>query len=111
MTSPSVSTQYFTAFEPPNPLQLEGGQTLGPITQAYESYGTLNEAKDNCILVCHALTGDAHAAFSSAEDESYIGWGDSFIGPEKANDYIYIQDKAYYEGEISKKYKKTLKSM
>tara|TARA_A100001015_G_C15043258_1_gene741402 strand:- start:2879 stop:4000 length:1122 start_codon:yes stop_codon:yes gene_type:complete len=86
MTSPSVSTQYFTAFEPPNPLQLEGGQTLGPITQAYESYGTLNEAKDNCILVCHALTGDAHAAFSSAEDESYIGWWDRFIGPEKAID-------------------------
>ena len=34
-----------------------------------------------------------------------------YVGLEKANDLIYIQDKAYYEGEISKKYKKTLKSM
>ena len=44
------------------PLQLDCGRELHPIQIAYETYGTLSPAKDNVILVCHALSGDAHAA-------------------------------------------------
>jgi homoserine O-acetyltransferase len=54
-----VETQFLDL---PNPLQLDCGRTLGPIRVAYETYGTLSPARDNVILVCHALSGDAHAA-------------------------------------------------
>ena len=46
----------------PGPLQLDCGRTLHPVRIAYETYGTLSPARDNVILVCHALSGDAHAA-------------------------------------------------
>jgi homoserine O-acetyltransferase len=57
-----VETQYFTFAEPPNAMELDCGRTLGPITLAYETYGTLNADKSNAILICHALSGDAHVA-------------------------------------------------
>ncbi len=79
----TAKTHQFTSSES---LQLESGQTLGPITLAYETYGTLNPNKTNAILVCHALSGDAHAAFIHETDPNYIGWWDSFIGPGKALD-------------------------
>jgi hypothetical protein len=44
------------------PLQLDSGAHLGPITLAYETYGKLSPARDNAILLLHALSGDAHAA-------------------------------------------------
>src|SRR5580693_5874402 len=44
------------------PLELDCGRTLHPVRIAYEAYGTLSPARDNVILVCHALSGDAHAA-------------------------------------------------
>ena len=44
------------------PVTLECGRALSPIRIAYETYGTLSPARDNVILVCHALSGDAHAA-------------------------------------------------
>ncbi len=82
-----VETQYFTFAEPPNELELECGRKLGPITLAYETYGEMNEAKDNVILVLHALSGDAHAAgYSSADEEKPSGWWDIMIGPGKAID-------------------------
>jgi len=80
-----VETKYCTAALPPNELVLESGQKLGPITIAYETYGTLNENKNNAILICHALSGDAHAAgYHSGEDAP--GWWDNMIGPGKAFD-------------------------
>ncbi len=80
-----VTTQSFTFAEPPHPLVLESGKTLGPITLAYETYGELNAEKSNAILVLHALSGDAHAAGFHEEEES-PGWWDAMIGPGKALD-------------------------
>ncbi len=80
-----VDTKYFTFAQPPNELYLEGGQKLGPITLAYETYGELNKDKSNAILICHALSGDAHAA-GLHKGDSHPGWWDSIIGPGKAFD-------------------------
>lgn len=80
-----VETQYHTFYEPPNELKLKSGVKLGPITLAYETYGTLNKDQSNAILVFHALTGDAHAAFYSKGDKN-PGWWDPMIGPGKAFD-------------------------
>src|SRR5208337_2607705 len=54
-------------------LILESGETLGPITLAYETFGTLNKDKSNAILVLHALSGDAHVTGSG-------GWWNNLIG-------------------------------
>ena len=80
-----VTPQIFSFAEPPDTLKLESGRSLGPITLSYETYGTLNEKKSNAILVCHALSGDAHAAGLYSEDKT-VGWWDDLIGPEKALD-------------------------
>src|SRR2546428_7024562 len=97
----TVATQFLDL---PHPIQLDCGQRLHPVRVAYETYGTLSPARDNVILVCHALSGDAHAAgFSStpagagtrdgfaAEDRDgatgrALGWWDGMIGPGKAFD-------------------------
>src|SRR6202047_341530 len=83
------------------PLPLDSGATLAPIRIAYETYGALAPAKDNVILVCHALSGDAHAAGWSDDPDapttvdgmgaaergrSGLGWWDGMIGPGKAFD-------------------------
>lgn len=81
-----VTEQSVTLFESPNELVLESGQTLGPITLAYETYGELNDAKDNAILILHALSGDHHAAGYYHDDDKKPGWWDNFIGPGKAFD-------------------------
>jgi homoserine O-acetyltransferase len=81
-----VATQYVTLAEPPNRLRLEGGGELGPITLAFETYGRLSEKRDNAILVCHALSGDAHVAGLHSSDDHRPGWWDMLIGPGKALD-------------------------
>ena len=81
-----VERQYFTFGEPPNQMQLESGEKLGPITLAYETYGALNERKNNAILITHALSGDSHVAGYYSEDERKPGWWDYMIGPGKAID-------------------------
>jgi homoserine O-acetyltransferase len=81
----TVETQYYTFAHPPNELKLECGKTLGPVTLAYETYGTLNADKSNAILVVHALSGDAHAA-GLHKGEDNPGWWEDMIGPGKAFD-------------------------
>jgi homoserine O-acetyltransferase len=84
-----VPLQSATLFAPPNELTLANSRRLGPITVAYETYGKLSPARDNAIFICHALTGDAHAAgYRSAEDLAArkAGWWDGFIGPGKGLD-------------------------
>ncbi len=81
-----VETQYFTFGDPPGELILISGKKLGPITLAYETYGTLNEKKDNAILILHALSGSAHAAGYHSTEENNPGWWDLYIGPGKPFD-------------------------
>lgn len=66
-------------------LPLESGEILSPVTIAYETYGILNQNKDNAVLICHALTGDAHAAGISKETGK-LGWWEIMIGPGKPFD-------------------------
>lgn len=80
-----VETQYFSFAYPPDELLLESGEKLGPITLAYETYGTLNTDKSNAILILHAFSGDAHAA-GLHPGESIPGWWDNMIGHGKAFD-------------------------
>jgi len=67
-------------------LQLESGRLLGPLTLAYETYGELNAARSNAILVTHAWTGDAHAAGRNTQEDRRPGWWDDMIGPGKVLD-------------------------
>jgi homoserine O-acetyltransferase len=97
----TVEIQYADLAEP---VQLDCGQQLHPVRVAYETYGTLSPQRDNVILVCHALSGDAHAAgFAKAPPQEStrdgfgaedrdgtagkgLGWWDGMIGPGKAFD-------------------------
>ena len=80
-----VETKYFDFAEPPDELLLDCGENVGPITVAYETYGSLNEEKSNAILILHAFSGDAHAA-GWHDGASKPGWWDDMIGPGKAFD-------------------------
>ena len=81
-----VTPKKFRFAEPPDELQLESGQRLGPIDLVYETCGKLNSDKSNAILVFHALSGDAHAAGYHSADDDKPGWWDNAIGPNKAFD-------------------------
>ncbi|UBU17902.1 homoserine O-acetyltransferase MetX [Nonomuraea gerenzanensis] len=97
----TVETRYLDL---PQPLRLDCGRELHPVRVAYETYGVLSPRRDNVILVCHALSGDAHAAgvartpppestrdgFGAEERDGAggkgLGWWDGMIGPGKAFD-------------------------
>ena len=80
----SKPLQYADFFRFKGPLKLELGGVLHEITVAYETYGRLNEAGDNAILICHALSGDSHVARHTASDDP--GWWDIAVGAGKAID-------------------------
>lgn len=80
-----VETQRVVLFTEDDPLRLRGGGTLGPVEVAYETYGTLSAARDNAVFICHALTGDAHAAGLHLGAKKR-GWWDNLIGRGKAVD-------------------------
>jgi homoserine O-acetyltransferase/O-succinyltransferase len=72
-------------YEIPGIFKLESGKTLSHVRIEYEMYGKMNPDKSNVILICHALTGDAHAAGFHAGDKK-PGWWNILIGPNKAFD-------------------------
>ncbi|HSJ29083.1 MAG TPA: homoserine O-acetyltransferase [Acidimicrobiia bacterium] len=87
-----VTTRFHTL---DGPFTTQGGETLDEVTLAYELYGELNEARDNLIVVFHAITGSQHAAGINREVEGvdgrwtadvHRGWWDGFIGPGRAMD-------------------------
>ena len=74
-------TQHFS-----EPLTLACGRTLAAYDIVYETYGTLNAAKSNAILICHALSGHHHAAGYHSSDDKKPGWWEACIGPGKPID-------------------------
>jgi homoserine O-acetyltransferase len=100
----SVGTAETQYLDLPKPVRLDCGRDLRPVRVAYETYGALSPRRDNVILVCHALSGDAHAAgfaktppqestrdgFAAADRDGAagrgLGWWDGMIGPGKAFD-------------------------
>ena len=81
-----VESKSFVFASKPDRLKLDSGQFFGPITVAYETYGQLSSAKDNAVLLLHALSGDHHAAGKQSADDRKPGWWDNFIGPGKGLD-------------------------
>ena len=72
---------------PDGGFRLESGGTLPRIDVAYETYGALSATRDNVVFVCHALTGDAHAAGYTPDDAKRpSGWWDNMIGPGRGID-------------------------
>ncbi len=78
-----VETRYQTWREP---LVLESGASLAPLTLAYEMYGELNATRSNAILIMHALSGDAHVAGRHQPADRKPGWWDTMVGPGRAFD-------------------------
>jgi len=68
------------------PLELQSGASLRDYTLVYETYGTLNAAKDNAVLVCHALNASHHVAGTYANEPRSEGWWDNLVGPGKPLD-------------------------
>ena len=68
------------------PLELRSGAVLPAYDLTYETYGTLNAARNNAILVCHALSGHHHVAGTYADAPDNVGWWDNIIGPGRPLD-------------------------
>jgi len=86
ISSGIVEKQFHTTAQPPDEILLECGARLGPITIAYETFGTLNAHKSNAVLILHALSGDSHVAGYYTEKDEKPGWWDSMVGPGKGID-------------------------
>ncbi len=81
-----VETRQWCFAEPPDELKLRSGASIGPVDVAYETYGELTPERDNAVLICHALSGDAHVAGRHSPDDPKAGWWDVMIGPGKGID-------------------------
>lgn len=81
-----VGRRRFLALPDGRPFALEGGGLLRGVTLAYETWGTLSPLADNAVLVCHALTGDSHAAGGLDPGHATPGWWGDVIGPGRAID-------------------------
>ena len=81
-TAPCSSAITITA--PNRPFITEHGAVLPRVTMRYETWGTLNAARDNAVLIIHALTGDSHAAAHDLDDQP--GWWEPLVGPGKPID-------------------------
>jgi homoserine O-acetyltransferase/O-succinyltransferase len=79
-----IATPQFMQFDAPLPLQ--SGASIRAYTLAFETYGTLNAAKSNAVLVCHALNASHHVAGVYEGQEKSEGWWDNMIGPGKQLD-------------------------
>jgi homoserine O-acetyltransferase len=80
-----VQTERVVLFDEDDPLALRGGRRLAPVEVAYETYGRLDADAANAVFVCHALSGDAHAAGHHG-DPARRGWWDNLIGPGRPLD-------------------------
>ncbi len=69
-----------------DPIALKSGARLDRYELAYETYGSLNDARNNAVLVCHALNASHHVAGIYAEEPANLGWWDNLIGPGKPID-------------------------
>ena len=85
VTAPGADIGQAVQFGADQALTLDAGRTLAPWTIAYMTYGTLNQARSNAVLVCHALTGDQFAA-SAHPVTGKPGWWETMVGPGKPID-------------------------
>ena len=67
------------------PLSLQSGASIANYELVVETYGQLNAAKDNAVLICHALNASHHVAGIN-DDDSTVGWWDNMVGPDKPVD-------------------------
>lgn len=84
--TPSAALRYCRVATATDPFVTENGEQLSDITVAYETWGRLNAASDNVVLVFHALTGDSHAAHHPEIPGDHAGWWEPVIGPGKPLD-------------------------
>ena len=85
VTAPGADIGQAVQFGPDRALTVDAGRTLAPWTIAYMTYGTLNGARSNAVLVCHALTGDQFVA-SAHPVTGKPGWWETMVGPGKPID-------------------------
>ena len=83
---PPGGRSFAVVTDPGHPFALEGGGELEDIRVAYETWGELDETASNAVLVCHALTGDSHAAGERSHSYPAGGWWNDMIGPGRAID-------------------------
>jgi homoserine O-acetyltransferase len=68
------------------PFRFRSGARIPRFELMYETYGTLNAARSNAVLVCHALNASHHVAGTTAGDPDNVGWWDNLVGPGKPLD-------------------------